>query len=348
MWAGCVAISSFTLRLMLSANALTWVMDSPSQIIKKSVGLSSISLRSSFTTFFPLISLIASSIVALSASEFVSIFLASEDLVKRLRLFYQLAHDLSKVQALRHTLIGTTYLFFPHLASTNQVAMELVSKTRPRPGTVIYTDFQTQGQGQYGRKWHGSPGHNLYMSCIISPGIPPSQQSVLSTFASLAVRDTISEFIGTNATIKWPNDVYVGNRKVCGLLIQNVMSSTEVHFSVIGVGINVNETEFPADAPNPTSLKLEGVDTTVQEVRKRLVSHLNEWSERAAALPLGMIHRHFQKHMFRLNERSRFILENGDDIAGTIKGIDDSGRLLLQTETGLKAFHQGHLRYTDI
>ncbi len=234
------------------------------------------------------------------------------------------------------------------MASTNHVATALLSKTRPRPGTVIYTDFQSQGQGQYGRKWHGSQGQNLYLSCILSPGIAPSQQSVLSIFASLAVRDTISELIGNNATIKWPNDVYIGSRKVAGILIQNIMSTSEVHFSVVGIGINVDETNFPEDAPNPTSLRLEGVDCSVREVMHKLIGHLNEWSERAAALPLRTMNRHYQNNMYRFGQISRFISEHGDPVEGMIKGIDETGRLLLETEQGVQAFHQGHLRYSDL
>jgi biotin-(acetyl-CoA carboxylase) ligase len=90
------------------------------------------------------------------------------------------------------------------------------------------------------------------------------------------------------------------------------------------------------------------VDRTVREVMYKLIGHLNEWSERAAALPLRTMNRHYQNHMFRYGQISRFTSESGDLVEGMIKGIDETGRLLLQTEQGVQAFHQGHLRYTDL
>ncbi len=197
---------------------------------------------------------------------------------------------------------------------------------RPRPGTVISAGFQSAGSGQYGRAWFGSAGKNLYISVILRPEILPSQQSVLSNFAALAVRDTISELIRKNATIKWPNDIYVGSRKVAGILIQNSLSSSEVHTSVVGIGINVNEHDFPGALPNPSSLLIEGGQPhELKTVFQALLGNLNVWHERARTLPVQLLRKQYERVMYRHGQQAKFMLyEDESPLIATIKFLYSS------------------------
>ena len=247
---------------------------------------------------------------------------------------------------MRHAAIGSTILSFNSLRSTNRFATKLLSKTCPRPGTVISAVNQSAGEGQYGREWFGSKGKNLYSSVILLPKIPPSQQFLINAFVSLAVRDAISVLIRRNATIKWPNDIYVGDRKVAGILIQNTISANAIQSTVAGIGINVNETNFPDSLSTATSLSLEcGGFIALHSVFTQLLEELNEWQKRAVTLPLATLRRHYEKHLYKIERTVGFInLSNQEEFEGRIKGVDDYGRLLVQVGNQSKTFMHGEIK----
>ena len=125
-------------------------------------------------------------------------------------------------------------------------------------GTVVVTDCQTSGRGQRGNSWEAEPGMNLTFSLVLRPhGLAPARQFELSMASALALVRVLEKHIGDAAgpvKLKWPNDIYVGNCKISGTLIENVITSTTIERSIAGIGINVNQTEFRSDAPNPVSM----------------------------------------------------------------------------------------------
>lgn len=123
-------------------------------------------------------------------------------------------------------------------------------------GTVVSARRQTAGRGQRGNSWESAPGENITMSMLLRPeGLHPSRQFVISRAVSLAITGVLRRYMPASAVrVKWPNDIYVDDRKICGILIENVISSASIRQSVVGIGINVNQRRFLSDAPNPVSM----------------------------------------------------------------------------------------------
>ncbi len=123
-------------------------------------------------------------------------------------------------------------------------------------GAVIAARAQTHGRGQRGNSWEAAPGCNLTFSQLLRPAsIRPAESFILSMIVSLAIAETLQEFLPAGeVAIKWPNDIYVGDSKICGILIENSFCGSDFQHSVVGIGININQEAFLSDAPNPISL----------------------------------------------------------------------------------------------
>ena len=123
-------------------------------------------------------------------------------------------------------------------------------------GTVVTARRQTAGRGQRGNSWESAPGENITMSVLLRPtGLHPSRQFVISQAVSLAIAGVLRNYMpGLDGCVKWPNDIYVADGKICGILIENVITSAAINHSVVGIGINVNQRRFLSDAPNPVSM----------------------------------------------------------------------------------------------
>ena len=144
--------------------------------------------------------------------------------------------------------------------STNAV---LASRPDAQHGTVVATRSQTAGRGQRGNSWEAEPGTNLTFSLLLRPqGFPAARQFELSMLVALGVADVLNSLFGRlgfrdlKARIKWPNDIYVGHKKIVGILIENQLSGAGIDRTIVGIGVNVNQTRFLSDAPNPTSVAL--------------------------------------------------------------------------------------------
>ncbi|MDE6018505.1 MAG: biotin--[acetyl-CoA-carboxylase] ligase [Muribaculaceae bacterium] len=155
--------------------------------------------------------------------------------------------------------------------STNAYIMREVANLDAPVMVLAHT--QTAGQGQRGNSWEAEPGKNLTFSIFYRPSeLPPMAQFSMSEAVALAVVDFLREY-GIQAKVKWPNDIYVGDRKICGILIRHSIMGTVVSFSVIGVGINVNQTEFASDAPNPVSMwQITGEEYDLASLEKEIAS----------------------------------------------------------------------------
>lgn len=153
--------------------------------------------------------------------------------------------------------------------STNAYIMREVANLDAPVMVLAHT--QTAGQGQRGNSWEAEPGKNLTFSIFYRPSeLPPMAQFSMSEAVALAVVDFLREY-GIQAKVKWPNDIYVGDRKICGILIRHSIMGTVVSFSVIGVGINVNQTEFVSDAPNPVSMwQITGEEYDLSALEKEI------------------------------------------------------------------------------
>ncbi|MCX6329107.1 MAG: biotin--[acetyl-CoA-carboxylase] ligase, partial [Bacteroidia bacterium] len=153
-------------------------------------------------------------------------------------------------------IIGSILNFYKNLSSTNDQASLLLKTESPPEGTVIYTDSQSAGRGQKDNKWESDEGKNLLISIILYPkSIAPENQFYISMAVSLGICDFIDSFF-PGSKIKWPNDIYIKNDKIAGILIENSILGETIENSVAGIGININQEKFSDVVPNPVSIKM--------------------------------------------------------------------------------------------
>ncbi len=238
--------------------------------------------------------------------------------------------------------IGLYRLHFTQVDSTNIEAKRLLDKGEAKEGLVITADLQTQGRGQYGRVWESEIGLNIMMSVVLSPlFIKVADQFALNILTSLAVADVVNDY-SESTKVKWPNDVYVKNKKIAGILIQNYIQGNSIRHSIIGIGLNVNQSTWPDDVPNATSLYLESDKQLAKEIIIRALCQ--KLDERYKRLPIDSksMFSEYQKKLFRRDELSIFEKEE-TQLEGTIKGIDDTGRLLVDHSSTIHAYNHGEI-----
>ena len=146
---------------------------------------------------------------------------------------------------------------FETIDSTNSWLRSLDGGSPGCEYELAVTEFQTSGRGQRGNTWESEPGKNLLFSILAHPGdVKVQEQFFISESIALAVADSVSDLAGDGFTVKWPNDIYWNDSKLAGILIENTLQGSCILDSIIGVGIDVNQTLFKSDAPNPVSLKM--------------------------------------------------------------------------------------------
>lgn len=204
--------------------------------------------------------------------------------------------------------------------------------------TAVAALFQTAGKGQRGNKWSSGRGENLTFSLLLRPGrdgvrrIPAKEQFYISIVSSLAVKELLDSY-GLRPTIKWPNDIYIGNKKICGMLIENILSTEGmVDASIIGIGINVNQTDFPPQLMNPVSMaKVTHTEYDIKDVLKafleRFCSLLDEDPE--------ALRQRYMDSLFRFGIKADYTdTKTGETFTGTIKGIDGEALLYVEMPDG--------------
>ena len=230
----------------------------------------------------------------------------------------------------------------PHYIKVNQTAstntyLSRLAATLPG-GTVIYTPSQTAGRGQKGNSWESEDGKNLTFSLLLKrPPIKARDQFYLSEAASLAVVEALTAEAGEGFTVKWPNDVYWQDKKVCGMLIENSLEGTYIATSIVGIGINVNQKHFVNDAPNPVSLiNITGREHDLETLLKKVCSTIEQTVESLGDDTARQdLHHRYMAALYR-NDGALHPFEDasGRRFMATIDGIDPDGTLTLLHEDG--------------
>ncbi len=226
-----------------------------------------------------------------------------------------------------------TIIRFDSIESTNKYC-EALDLAQVEDFTCYWALEQTSGIGQRGNHWHSAAGENLTFSLVLHPcTLPAARQFKLTQALSLALVDFLSTFnFQRSVSIKWPNDIYVDGKKICGTLASTRLQGNVIASAICGIGLNVNEQVFPDWIPHPTSLSLlTGQKYDLEPQLRQLLACIEK---RYNDLKSGIDpEREYLAYLLNLNVRARYIY-NKEDIAATITGIDPHGRLLLTTDDG--------------
>ena len=236
--------------------------------------------------------------------------------------------------------VGKVLQHFESLESTNTYALQLLSKNKPIEGTVISTYNQTKGRGQIGSKWESATHKNLTLSFIFYPTfLPIHQQFLLNCIASLAVQEFLTRYVQKTINVKWPNDIYINKKKVVGILIQNSLAHKTINASVIGIGINVNQTQFSPDLPNPGSMKLfTNQDYDLDALIPELCYYIEKRFLQLKRGDYATIKNDYLSGLYLYNVDAFFKRMDGTIFKGKIKGITELGKLEIESAKGVEAF----------
>ena len=198
---------------------------------------------------------------------------------------------------------------------------------------AVYTDFQTAGRGAGSNKWYSSRGLNILTSICFDTGLAASDQFVFNLWFATSTRRFLAKYV-PEVLIKWPNDMYIHDRKLAGDLTEHSVSGNCLDFTVAGIGIDVNEEVFPDWIPNPTSLFLETGHR--YDIGTLMDEYLAVLRERRQLLNLdhsAKLREEYLSHLYRLNETHSYDI-SGQQITGIIRNIDRFGRLVLELPDG--------------
>ena len=218
--------------------------------------------------------------------------------------------------------------------STNNYANQLISAGKAEDGTVVMSYFQRRGKGQPGNSWESAPEMNLLASIIIFPAfLPAGNQFYLSKITSLALFEWLGQHVN-NVSVKWPNDIYVGNKKIAGILVETAIQGAKLHSAVSGFGLNLNQLNFSESLPNPVSLKqLTGMNYNLKTSALQLREIFMRWYQKLERIKLSEIDTAYHSSLFRINEWSWF-QKDGKILEARILGTGEFGHLILETRSG--------------
>ncbi|MFA6058524.1 MAG: biotin--[acetyl-CoA-carboxylase] ligase [Taibaiella sp.] len=235
--------------------------------------------------------------------------------------------------------------YFDTIDSTNNYAMQLIDDGLAQQGQVIWAENQTEGRGQRGKKWENTSG-NILMSLIVKPVIAPDRQFVLS----MAVALTIAKYLQTlsdqwQVAIKWPNDIYINDKKTCGILIENVFRGMNWAYSVIGIGMNVNQSFFPEELQHAISLsaasgKQFDLLEVITDIRSGLLNRLQQLKPEHYDLLL----KEYNQVLFRSKKETGFIERTTNRyFEAYVQEINKQGQLVLLSHRGIEEYNFGEL-----
>lgn len=240
--------------------------------------------------------------------------------------------------------IGKNLIYVPECHSTNDLIAQIAGQRSSFDGTVVITDKQTKGRGQRGNQWISEAGLNLTFSILLRPSfLVPGDQFFLTRITSLAIYDLLTSLFDLNVSIKWPNDIMVFDKKICGILIENQLRGNEITHTIIGIGLNVNQEIFQFSSA--TSLK------QVTKKNFSLPSLLEELLEKIEARYLELRNGRQKELQFAYHEAMYWRDEMhtfsayGNELVGIINGVDSTGKLLVDIDGKTHSFGLKEIEY---
>ena len=233
------------------------------------------------------------------------------------------------------------------VSSTNSFISKLLAQGKLEDSLVVLADYQEAGRGQGSHSWHSREGENLLMSLLLFPAfLSASEQFHLSRLVSLAICGTLDS-LGVSAVIKWPNDILTAHGKIAGILIEHGISGKKIKYTIVGIGLNLNQTEFPEFPVPASSVKLEtGLNMEIQAVARALEQNLQD---RYKDLEKG------QSSILEKDCLDKFLLINHsatyhsgkESFQGIIRGLNEYGELLVEKDGELLSYAHGNIEMVN-
>lgn len=246
--------------------------------------------------------------------------------------------------------VGQNLITLKEVASTNTFLKDALSKSTPLlEGTVIMAEKQFAGRGQTSNTWHSEERKNLTFSILLNPYfLPVERQFELNKVICVALNDILLGYVGDAALIKWPNDIYIGTKKVAGILIENIINGSNIRHAIVGIGLNVNQTNFPPSLKNVTSLK-QGLqkDYDILTLLGEICSAVEARYLQLKAGHNEKITSEYIKRLYLLNKWSMFKTEKGL-LPGKIIGVTASGQLEMMTKEGIILFNNKEVEFINV
>ncbi|NOT36483.1 MAG: biotin--[acetyl-CoA-carboxylase] ligase [Saprospiraceae bacterium] len=231
--------------------------------------------------------------------------------------------------------------FLQQVDSTNRYAIELLSNINPNDGFCVISDFQTEGKGQYGRSWQSESGKNILSSFIFNTKDKFSSidHFVLNVIGSIAVYETLSNFIPSEEIkIKWPNDILIHSKKIAGILIQNIFRGHELIWTVIGIGINVNQNHFENEHKATSLFQLLSKESDRIDLLQILHDQLMIQFEKLIQGKVPLLYELYNEKLFGLHQICNLQKANDEIIQGKIRSVDKYGMLSVEIGNKVQAF----------
>jgi len=219
-------------------------------------------------------------------------------------------------------------IFLEEVDSTNSFLINLNRQTKQVNGTVVVANHQIKGKGQRGNKWLTKKGENLTFSVLLNPNIDIKYNFYLNIISSLAVNKALKD-LKLNSKIKWPNDILVNSKKISGILVENVLTSSKITQSIIGIGLNINQTDFEDDF-FATSLAIENIHINTEDVLNQIYQYLDFYYDILIQSNFDLLLKLYYKELLWFNQTGTFLnIKTNQKFKAKIKAIDTDGKLVL-------------------
>lgn len=240
--------------------------------------------------------------------------------------------------------LGKNLIYVPECHSTSSLLKEWLHERELPEGTLVITDCQTYGRGQRGNTWESEPGKNLTFSFLLRPTFMEARnQFDINMAISVGIAAALNKMLDEAALVKWPNDIMIEDKKVCGILIENSILGTFLTDVTVGIGLNVNQASFGVATAGSLS-QFSGTSLNLDEVLGEVITEIERCY---LMLRSGQVMQIREQYLDRLYwHRQPHIFEtNGTPFVGMISGIDSEGRLCIQSENGIKRFLAKEVQY---
>ncbi|MFA5418708.1 MAG: biotin--[acetyl-CoA-carboxylase] ligase [Bacteroidales bacterium] len=229
------------------------------------------------------------------------------------------------------------------VTSTNDEALSRIDSHQAHEGEMVCAFQQENGRGQGGNRWESEPGKNLLCSLILTPHhLVPARQFLLTQMVSLGISKVIMGLVPNGSVaIKWPNDLYVNDKKVGGILFQNIIKGNILDYAVAGIGINLNQEDFGDELPNAASLfQFANQQIPIEDFRQQMAHSINLYYKMTfSSSGVKQLEEEYLQKLYKINEWKTYRTSEGD-FTGKIEGVDEYGRLVIKRQTGSTEWYQ--------